>query len=337
MSKSPLQDGVERLSRIAGSAAGQIMEVTRDGSGTRLVDKLLEELQEAAAEVRAMLEASSWRMPEDEMERRIQHLIGGRNINEHGVDPFGAEPAYMRKVVPVIEFLYRVYFRTEAHNIDRVPDGRVLLIANHSGQLPFDGMVIGTALLLERDPPRMIRAMVEKFVPTLPFFGTFVTRCGQVTGLPDNCRLVERKREGDGEIVVLEMSFDVGYSRVGLGLGRMANFGGIGSGLKHVRLHIRLPERIPVLEEILVDDPAPDVRVRYSEEFLRFGDQRAPKSISHESTLPGRDQRWVLTARFQQAGDCWLLKDASNTIDGRLVSQLRIWDVSTGGDSQGRE
>jgi len=188
MSKSPLQDGVERLSRIAGSAAGQIMEVTRDGSGTHLVDKLLEELQEAAAEVRAMLEASSWRMPDEEMERRIQHLIHGRNINEHGVDPFGAEPAYMRKVVPFIEFLYRVYFRTETHNIERVPDGRVLLIANHSGQLPFDGMVIGTSLLLERNPPRMIRTMVEKFVPTLPWFGTFVTRAGQVTGLPDNCR-----------------------------------------------------------------------------------------------------------------------------------------------------
>jgi 1-acyl-sn-glycerol-3-phosphate acyltransferase len=30
--------------------------------------------------------------------------------------------------------------------------------------------------------------MVEKFATKLPFFGTFCLRCGQVTGLPDNCR-----------------------------------------------------------------------------------------------------------------------------------------------------
>lgn len=188
MVKSPLQDGVERLSRIAGSAANQIIEVTRDGGSSRLIDRLLGELREASEEVTSILSKSSWRTPEAEMERRVKHLLTGRNFNEFGVDPFGAEPEYMRKVVPAIEFLYRVYFRAEAHGLENVPDGRCLLIANHSGQLPFDGLVLGTSLILEREPPRMMRAMVEKFVPTIPFFGTFCVRCGQVTGLPDNCR-----------------------------------------------------------------------------------------------------------------------------------------------------
>ena len=199
MAASPLQEGVERISRIAESAAGQIMEVTKDGRSARFVDRIMAEVQEAAAEVRAMLQKSNWRTPSVEMERRIQHLLDGHNFNEHGVDPFGAEPAYMREVVPAVEFMYRVYFRGEAHGVQNVPEGRCLIIANHSGQLPFDGMMLGAALLLERDPPRMMRAMVEKFVPTIPFFGTFCVRCGQVTGLPSNCR---RLLEADEAVAV---------------------------------------------------------------------------------------------------------------------------------------
>lgn len=199
MASSSFQDSVQRFSKIAESAAGQIIEVTKDGRSARFVDRIFAELNEAAAEVRAMMDGRSWRTPSDEMERRIQYLLSGSNINDHGVDPFGAEPAYMRKVVPAVEFMYRVYFRGEAHGVQNVPEGRCLLIANHSGQLPFDGMMLGASLLLERDPPRMMRAMVEKFVPSVPFFGTFCVRCGQVTGLPSNCR---RLLEADEAVAV---------------------------------------------------------------------------------------------------------------------------------------
>lgn len=108
-------------------------------------------------------------------------------LNEFGVDPFGMEPDYVRKVLPVVRWLYRNYFRAEAFDIDKVPEGRSLLAANHSGQIPVDGMMVALAMLLDADPPRMVRSMVEKFVPTLPFVSTFLARCGQVVGLPENC------------------------------------------------------------------------------------------------------------------------------------------------------
>ena len=34
----------------------------------------------------------------------------------------------------------------------------------------------------------MMRAMVERWVPTLPFASVFMARCGQVVGTPENCR-----------------------------------------------------------------------------------------------------------------------------------------------------
>ena len=73
--------------------------------------------------------------------------------------------------------------------MDRVPsEGRVVLVSNHSGQLPFDAAMLAVALLLEMDPPRVVRALVEKWVPTLPFVSTFMARCGQIVGTPENCR-----------------------------------------------------------------------------------------------------------------------------------------------------
>jgi 1-acyl-sn-glycerol-3-phosphate acyltransferase len=69
-----------------------------------------------------------------------------------------------------------------------VPAGRVLLISNHSGQLPLDGVVIGAAMFMDAEPPRIVRAMVEKWTQTLPFVSLFFSRVGQVVGVPENAR-----------------------------------------------------------------------------------------------------------------------------------------------------
>ncbi|RMH37751.1 MAG: acyltransferase family protein [Deltaproteobacteria bacterium] len=109
--------------------------------------------------------------------------------NEYGYDPFGFSRNHLKYGFVAARWLYRHWFRAEAHGIDRVPRaGRVLIVANHSGQLPFDGLVIGTALFLELDPPRMVRSMIEKFVPTVPFASYWFNRWGQITGTPENCR-----------------------------------------------------------------------------------------------------------------------------------------------------
>ena len=115
------------------------------------------------------------------------------NLNEFGFDPFGYSPDFVRKVAPFALAFYSLYFRTQVFGIDRVPRGRVLLVANHSGQVAIDGMIIVAATMLEAPEPRIIRSMVEKWLPTLPFVSYFMARTGQVVGTPDNCvRLLER-------------------------------------------------------------------------------------------------------------------------------------------------
>lgn len=109
--------------------------------------------------------------------------------NEYGFDPFGFHRDHLKLAVPVVRWLHRSYFRTEVHGIEHLPAaGRVLVIANHSGQLPYDGVVIGASMLLDADPPRMARSMIERYVPTLPFASFILSRWGQITGTPENCR-----------------------------------------------------------------------------------------------------------------------------------------------------
>lgn len=121
------------------------------------------------------------------MRERLEKLTPPRN--EYGVDPYGLDLDYAVAAMAPFLWLYRKYFRVEVHGIEKVPaEGRALFIANHSGQLPFDAAMLGVALLVELDPPRYGRALVEKWVPTLPFVSSFYARLGQVVGTPENCR-----------------------------------------------------------------------------------------------------------------------------------------------------
>jgi 1-acyl-sn-glycerol-3-phosphate acyltransferase len=116
-------------------------------------------------------------------------------LNEYGYDPFGFDPDYARSLVVAVALVYRHWFRVEATGIDRVPDGRVLLIANHAGNsFAWDGTMLATSLFLEHEPPRMVRGMAEYYLPTIPFFNVLMLRVGSIVGTPENCvRLLENE------------------------------------------------------------------------------------------------------------------------------------------------
>lgn len=123
-------------------------------------------------------------------------------FGEANVDPFGLDPEWAKYGVYVAALLHRYYFRTEVFGIENVPKGRVLIVGNHSGQVPIDGALLGASLFLDAEPPRIVRAMVEKWSQTLPFVSVIFPRVGQVVGTPENAkRLLE---QGDAVVVFPE-------------------------------------------------------------------------------------------------------------------------------------
>jgi 1-acyl-sn-glycerol-3-phosphate acyltransferase len=144
-------------------------------------------MESLSSRIQERLRAWTFELGGTELRDRLARLTPPGN--EYGVDPFGFDLDYAVAAIAPVLWLYKKYFRVEVHDIDRVPaTGRVLLVSNHSGQLPFDAAMIGLSLLVEHDPPRVLRALLERWVPTLPFYSTAMARLGQVVGTPDNCR-----------------------------------------------------------------------------------------------------------------------------------------------------
>ena len=108
-------------------------------------------------------------------------------LNEYGFDAWGMEPASVVRSMLLPAVLYRHYFRVETEGIDAVPSGPAMLISNHAGQLPFDAMMLGAAMVLEAEPPRIARGMGEYWIPQLPFVSWLAGRAGQMVGTPENC------------------------------------------------------------------------------------------------------------------------------------------------------
>lgn len=109
-------------------------------------------------------------------------------LNSFGYDPWGFSPKVAAPFYSLGAWFYRRWFRVEVQGIEKVPDGRCLLVANHGGQVAWDGFLLTVALLLERTPPRLARGMGERFITNTPYLSSLAARLGHVLGDPENCR-----------------------------------------------------------------------------------------------------------------------------------------------------
>jgi 1-acyl-sn-glycerol-3-phosphate acyltransferase len=147
-------------------------------------------------------------------------------FNALGIDPYGTSKSHLRVFVALLKLAYTKYFRVRAYGVEHVPNrGRVMLVGNHSGGLPIDAAMVVASLLLDKDPPRLVQAMVDKFVSRMPVASTWYARWGQVTGLPEHA---ERLLKDDRALMVFPEGhlgtaklYNERYSLVNFGTGFM--------------------------------------------------------------------------------------------------------------------
>jgi 1-acyl-sn-glycerol-3-phosphate acyltransferase len=108
-------------------------------------------------------------------------------LNEYGYDPWGYSPKALKRFLLPSAFLYRYYFRCETKGLDNLPEGRMLLIGNHAGQIAFDGLMVQAACALDADPPRLVRGMGEYWLGTLPYLSVLLDRTGSAVGTRQTC------------------------------------------------------------------------------------------------------------------------------------------------------
>src|SRR3989338_7415082 len=112
------------------------------------------------------------------------------------IDEFGQDPHAVEAAKPLLQFFYNDYWRVKTHGIKNIPTkGNGMIVANHSGTLPYDGAMIGLSILNEHPKERLVRFLVEDFVYHFPFLGTFLSRIGAVRACPENATYLLKKGE----------------------------------------------------------------------------------------------------------------------------------------------
>lgn len=158
-----------------------------------------------------------------------------KRVGSYGYDAWGYDESRVRLGAGVVRVLYERYFRAQAHGLEHIPaQGRVLIIGNHSGQLPMDGLLIGYALLTNPHGPRAARAMIERFFPTVPFLGNLLNSLGAVIGDPLNCA---KMLDADEAIIV----FPEGVRGSGKPYRKRYQLQRFGHGFLHLAMQHRTP------------------------------------------------------------------------------------------------
>jgi 1-acyl-sn-glycerol-3-phosphate acyltransferase len=169
-----------------------------DRSLTRLAPQmrlaLLERLRAALAS--DLFDVDTWKgiwyVANYTVEARLD-VVKRRLRGDYETDAWGLDQDVLDVFVPFFQFLYRAYWRVEAIGLENVPaEGRGLLVANHSGQLPWDGAMVASAIFSEHPAGRLVRTLYGSIVPTLPFVSELFVKLGQVLATEDNgVRLLE--------------------------------------------------------------------------------------------------------------------------------------------------
>lgn len=112
------------------------------------------------------------------------------------VDDFGLDPRFAETIRPFFEFLYTVWWRVEASGIEHVPArGPALIVANHSGVLPYDGMMVKLALQHNHPARRECRMLALDMFALLPFLAPMLAKNGEIRANPENAERVLQRGE----------------------------------------------------------------------------------------------------------------------------------------------
>lgn len=130
----------------------------------------------------------------NEIAKRVRQL--DIPFNRYGYDKYGISRTHLEYFFSFLGFLYKKYLPVKSFGIEHIPkQGRGMLVGNHSGGVALDGGMVLASLLLEMEQPRLAQGMVDKFLADLPFASTWLSRIGQVTGLPEHAiRMLEDDR-----------------------------------------------------------------------------------------------------------------------------------------------
>lgn len=140
----------------------------------------------------------------------IAEFVRRRLTGDYSVDEFGFDPHFNESVIlPLLRPWFRSWFRVEVSGVEHLPDsGAALVVANHAGVLPIDGLMASVAVHDEHPAHRNLRLLAADLVFDLPMISQGARMAGHTMACTaDAQRLLEA-----GELTAV---FPEGYKGLG--------------------------------------------------------------------------------------------------------------------------
>jgi 1-acyl-sn-glycerol-3-phosphate acyltransferase len=174
--------------RKAGPAA-------KAGEAPVVTDELRRALEGLRSDIRTRLvkdRSDATASPGAELEQlfhRTRRRIGTLGMSEHSAetDEFGMDHEALRRVGPVLDFLYERYWRLALEGLEHLPqDEPCVLVANRAGLVPWDGLMLAHALARTQPAAPRPRFLVADAGLRWPFVQATIAQLGGVRACPEN-------------------------------------------------------------------------------------------------------------------------------------------------------
>ncbi|MFF7966451.1 lysophospholipid acyltransferase family protein [Streptomyces sp. NPDC007903] len=158
--------------------------------------------REGAREQPPAEEEPRTRAEADALEQRVARglaFLRRRLTGDYEVDDFGYDEELTDQVLmSLLRPVYEKYFRVEVKGVENIPaEGGALIVANHSGTLPLDGLMMQVAVHDRHPAGRHLRLLAADLVFVLPVVNELARKLGHTLACAEDAeRLL-----GQGELV----------------------------------------------------------------------------------------------------------------------------------------
>jgi 1-acyl-sn-glycerol-3-phosphate acyltransferase len=142
----------------------------------------------------------------------FEEFVRRRLAGDYPIDDFGYDEELTRNVLmPLAGLLYDRFFRVRTLGVERIPsEGPAVLVANHSGTIPLDAVMMQYAVAAEHPDARLVRSVGADLVWSSPLIGPLARKSGNVVACDEDAYELLRR----GELIGV---FPEGYKGVGKG------------------------------------------------------------------------------------------------------------------------
>ncbi|AFM15433.1 1-acyl-sn-glycerol-3-phosphate acyltransferase [Mycolicibacterium chubuense NBB4] len=126
-----------------------------------------------------------------ELAKRISAVgdfLRKRMSGDYTVDEFGFDPHLNNAIfLPLLRVFFNSWFRVEVSGVENLPEtGAALVVANHAGVLPFDGLMTSVAVRDKHPAHRDLRLLAADMVFDMPVVGQAARKAGHTMACVDD-------------------------------------------------------------------------------------------------------------------------------------------------------